>query len=197
MLRLPDSFQSHIHFKLPRFMSPSSSSAISEGFTALPHSILDLLLCHSLSKRDLSILLLVVRLTYGCRNARWAHLRQTDLATVGISSNHAKDCLHSLLSRTILIQNGIEPEYRLNVAFLAVHIETETSVRLDLLSGLIGRHLWNSQKGNFAAAPRPQKGTRLFPNREVFPSPKGNIAKASRWSFSRSSRQFEKDFDSS
>ena len=172
------------------------SSPISrDGFAAIPRPILDLLLCMPLSKRDLSILLLVIRLTYGCRNARWAHLKQADLAAVGIGPTHVKKCLQSLLSRELLVQNGARSEYRLNAPCQTSQIEKSTAARLERLTILVGFHLRTSQKGNSSPAEPTKKVTRTLPKGELYPYQKGNIQAAKGWSFLRSSHKFEKDFD--
>lgn len=178
-------------------MPTSSSSISSEGFTAIPRPIFDLLLCLPINKRDLTVLLLVARLTYGCRDRQWAHLKQADLITVGIGPTHAKSCLKSLLSRRLLIQNGTRLEFRLNVLEQTTHIEKETDVRLSRLTTLVSYHLGSSQTGNISPASLPKTVTPPLPNEELYPYQNGNIQAASGWSFSHSSRQFEKDFDSS
>ena len=155
----------------------------SDGFIAIPHPILDLLLCGDISKRDLSILLLVVQ------------LRHADLSTVGIGKTHAKVCLQSLLSRKLLVQHGTLPEYRLNIPYLATHLEADTGSRLDRLAFLVGRHLGiPSPNGNFIDARLPKKGTPLLPKRELDRYLEGNFEAASGWSFLSSRGKFEKDF---
>jgi hypothetical protein len=178
-------------------MPTSSPIANRDGFTAIPRPVLDLLLCLPLSKRDLSILLLVMRLTYGCRNARWAHMKQVDLVAIGIGPTHARKCLQSLLSRKLLVQNGALPAYRLNASYQTSQIEKATEARLGRLTALVGYHLGTSQNGNLSPAELPLLVTRTLPKGELYPYQNGNIRAASEWSFLRSSRRFEKDFDTS
>jgi len=156
------------------------------------------LLCLDLSKRDLNILLLVVRLTYGCPGHRWARLKQVDLATVGIGPTHASDCLQSLLARNLLVQHGTLPEYRLHLPNLATHVDAVTRSRQNRLILLISRQLGMPYyEGNFTEAFLPKRGRPMLPNSEVAPYLKGNIPRASGWSLSRSTKQFEKDFTAS
>src|SRR5579871_6835157 len=108
--------------------SPSISAG-SDGFTAIPRHMFDLLLCLPLNKRDLSILLLVVRLTYGCRGNRWARLRQADLSAIGIGPNHARECLCSLLDRKLLLRHGSADAYRLNDTMLLASITPDGAAR--------------------------------------------------------------------
>lgn len=163
------------------------------GFTAVPHPILDLLLCLPLSKRDLSILLLVVRLTYGCRNCRWAHLRPVDLAAVGIGPTHARKCLQSLLTRKLLVQNASFPEYRLSIPYDTSLPETPPVIRRGRLAALVGSHLVSSQKGIIAPADTPKMGTLPLPKQEHGAYQTGSMRVASGWSYSPSKRRFEKD----
>jgi hypothetical protein len=175
-------------------MSLSSSPGRNDGFTAIPRLLFDLLLCLPLTKRDLTILLLVARLTYGCRDAEWVSLKKADLAAVGIGSNHAKSCLQSLLVRKFLLRKGNCAEYRINDKLIATHLTNDAAKRLDRLSVLVGQQLAiPSRNGNSL----PDIGSPLFPNGEVSPSQNGNISQSPGWSFSRSRRRFEKNFNTS
>jgi hypothetical protein len=175
-------------------LSHSSFTASSEGFTAIPRPVLDLLLCLPLSKRDLSILLLVVRLTYGCRNRLWAQIKQADLAAIGIGPTHAKDCLRTLLDRKLLLQHGHSNYYCINDALFTQPLPNEVVVRLDRLAVAVGRNLGKTSP---FGKPVPRKVTLPLPIGEVFPYHNGNVSRASGWSFLRSRRKFEKDFDTS
>lgn len=105
----------------PGCMKHSRPSFTTEGFVAIPRGIFDLLLCQGLHKRELSLILLIVRLTYGCRNRSWAHLKQADLTVIGIGPTHAKTTITALLARNLIEQNGNRREYRLHPRLGTVH----------------------------------------------------------------------------
>lgn len=156
------------------------------GFTALPRRVLDLLLCLSLTRRELSVLLLVARLTYGCRGAAWARLSQADLAAVGIGANHAGEVLRSLLGRGLLQRNGNAPEYRLGGLERAEH--EASGARIRRLDALVARQLRPpSQNGSPML---PETGGRAFPKREVSPSRNGNPSGVVPWRFDPSRSRF-------
>jgi hypothetical protein len=121
---------------------------------------LDILLCADLTKRDLLILLLVARLTYGCRGVHWASVRQRDLAAVGIGANHAQQCMQALLARGLLVQNGERPEYRLAVAVPPPERNAFT-VRFEKLQAVVRRHLDESSRNGKEAVPK--LGRKHFP----------------------------------
>lgn len=165
-----------------------------EGFTALPRSMLDRLLCLDLTKRELLVLLLVARLTYGCRGVRWAKVRQADLAAVGIGANHAKQCLQALLARGLLLQNGENPEYRLASAVPPPERDAFTA-RFEKLQTAVRRHLDEASQNEKEGVPK--MGSDVFPNREENTSQKGKFPSLSGWDFNRSRGQFEKIFSPS
>src|SRR5579871_6005610 len=106
----PNTYQHPLPMPIPAPQRPPRNTG---GFTALPRGMIDGFLTLPLTRRELSVLLLVARLTYGCRNARWARIAQADLAVVGIGANHAGEVLRSLLKRGLLERNGRRQEYRL------------------------------------------------------------------------------------
>jgi hypothetical protein len=150
---------------------------------------MDMLLCLALTRRELSVLLLVVRLTYGCRNARWARLRQSDLAAVGIGPNHAKETLDALLAGGLLIRNGAMPEYRLGELEGAADRQAkERAVRLE---GLVAAQVAESSRnGKVGGQGLPETGTRTFPFQELSPYRNGNASTVPAWSFDRSQGRF-------
>lgn len=165
-------------------ITPRERTSAQQGFTPLPRRALDHLLCLNLSKRELLILLLVARLTYGCRGRSWIRLRQADLQVVGIGANHARDCLESLLRQGQLVQNGIEPEYRLG----ELAGEENTTRRLQRLEMLVSSQLaQSSQKGKPSY---PKSGTQTFHKEELTLSQKWKKASVSNWRFDRSRSQF-------
>lgn len=164
-----------------------------EGFTALPRVLLDMLLCSDLSKREILILLLIARLTYGCKGATWARVRHADLSLVGIGANHAKACLEALLVRDMLIQNEEKNEYQLNMAALQQNAVTATE-RLGRLSFLVSQHLRSASPNGKETV--PSLGRRFFPNREETPSQNRKNPNATAWHFSRSKSRFVKTNES-
>jgi len=164
-----------------------------EGFTAIPHKTFDRLLCLDLSKRELLILLLVARLSFGCRSNGWIRLRQVDLQAVGIGATHARECLDSLLHRGLLLQHGYEPEFRLgNLA------GEEASRRRRRLEKLIGRQLAQaSQNRNSAKPSLTTTGTQFLPNEELSTYPNGKKTGTSGWQFDRSQSRFVKEKEAS
>ena len=74
-------------------MSPSRPLQSRGSFVALPQDVMTRFLCLDLTRRELVVLLLVARLTYGCRGRVWTPLRGADLEVVGIGANHAKAVL--------------------------------------------------------------------------------------------------------
>ena len=159
-----------------------------DGFIAVPQPVMEWLLCLNLTQRELVVLLLVARLTYGCRNGTWATLRQADLMAVGIGANHAKEALARLLKRGLLIQEGSDANYRLGNP--SADDAEDMTERQAQLARLVSRKL--SESSRFRKVVVPQSGTEAFPNREEKPSILGNPSTGVTWSFSRSEGQFVK-----
>ena len=167
---------------MDRLPAPPARRSAS-GFTALPHALLAVLLCLPLTRRELSVLLLVARLTYGCRNARWARLAHADLATVGIGASHAGEVLRSLLARGLLERSGRGQEYRLGDLGRALG----DAERLRRLGALVARQLRPSQ-AKTPAVPKTVDGT--LPFRDRYPSRNGSGAARTSWRFDRSQGRF-------
>ena len=157
-----------------------------DSFVAVPQPVMEWLLCLNLTQRELVVLLLVARLTYGCRNTAWASLRQADLTVVGIGANHAKEVLTRLLDRGLLIREGSDAKFRLgNPSTDATEDMTE---RRSQLARLVSRQL--SESSRFRKGVVPSSGTEPLPNREEKPSANGNPSTGVTWRFSRSEGQF-------
>ena len=160
-----------------------------KGFTRIPHRTLDALLCLPLTRRELSVLLLVVRLTYGCRDAPWARLRQADLATIGIGAGHARQVLAGLLACGLLERHGSLPEYRIGHA--EGMPEARSAGRAERLDRLVAAHLAGSYRnGNIEGEGVPETGTRMLPKREVPPYRNSNASTVPLWRFDRSQGRF-------
>lgn len=167
---------------IPPTHRPSRSTS---GFTAIPRGVIDGLLTLSLARREIAVLLLVARLTYGCRDARWARIAHADLAAVGIGANHAGEVLRALLARGILERNGRRHEYRLGD--LGRPAREAGTDRLRRLGQLVARQLQGSHFRNPAL---PETGGPPFPKREVPPSRNGNTSTVTAWRFDRSQGRF-------
>lgn len=165
------------------------TAAAPGGFTAIPRRTLDALLCIPLTRRELTVLLLVARLTYGCRNLRWANLSQADLAAVGIGANHAGEVLRALIGRGLLERDGTGTRYRMGET---AHASAgQGAGRERRLEALVARHLRPPpHNGNTMV---PETGGQRFPERERSPSQNGNASSDSTWRFDRSRRGFVRE----
>lgn len=165
---------------------PLPSSFRQQGFTAVPNSLFEALLCLDLPRSELAAVLLVARLTMGCRNAEWARLRQGDLSAVKVGPGHARECLERLKERGLLEQNGDLPEYRLS---LPKTWDTADSERRRRLRVLIHYQLAESVNDTTAGSPA---GDPKVPVREQTASPQGSFSATSQWRFDRSKGRFVK-----
>jgi hypothetical protein len=122
---------------------PHTSSLPAGGFVPLPRPFLDVLLCAQdvlgIGMREVLLLLLIARLTYGCRSRPWAALPPAALAAVGIGRSHAREYLRRLLDSGLIERNGGRDEYRLRS--LAMPQETGLSERRRHLNALVCAHL--------------------------------------------------------
>lgn len=111
-----------------------------KGFTQIPHKVDNLLPLMSLNKRECAIILLIIRLTYGCQR-RWAKLNLADLKVVGIAPPHARKAIEPLILKNIIVQNGKTKAYRLNEDYLASEVTNKVSFKLEKLRNLVKRQL--------------------------------------------------------
>jgi len=166
-----------------------AASSVPGGFAAIPRRTLDLLLCLPLTRRELSVLLLVARLTYGCRNAAWARLLQADLSAVGIGANHAHAVLEDLMSRHYLERRSGMPEYRLGN--LEAGFNAVASGRAGRLEALVAVQLTGMPRNRkLQGMAVPDTGRLAVPKREVPSSQNGNASTVLVWRFDRSQRRF-------
>jgi hypothetical protein len=154
-----------------------------EGHTRLPHVVYDLLLTEELTKRELLVLLLVVRLTYGCRR-EWAIIRQADLRAVGIGANHAWEALEQLRVRKLLVRDERTDVWRVGAQAQQSPGGNERRV---VLQRLLHRQLFPNRE-----ALLPKMGTLPFPNEELLSSQNGKQEEQQWWAFDRSASQFVK-----
>jgi len=130
-------------------VSFSDSNSVSSGFVPVPRPLFDLALCHDLGKRELRLFLLVIRLTYGCRDNAWATLRPGDLSAIGIHSSHARLCMRRLLQTGLVLRDGDSHRYRANPKWTrknSENEETETAAPREQLRALVGRHIGRSRR---------------------------------------------------
>ena len=138
----------------------------SKGHTQIPHWLFHCLLLLDLTKRDLKVVLLLIRLTYGCQK-KWIKLRQCDLKTIGINENHAKEVLLRLLEEKIIVLNEKIDVYAINE-----ELPKLGSLSYDSLRTLVAKQLGSSQKRNYKV---PQIGSNSFPQKEEYTSQNGKI----------------------
>lgn len=155
-----------------------------KGFTQIPHKIDNILPLMNLNKRGYKVVLLIIRLTYGCQR-RWAKLNLADLQVVGIAPPHARKVIEGLLSKSVIVQNGKTKEYRLDEDYLASEVTQKVTFKLEKLRSLIKRQLAKDsyQTGNKRVAELVTAGLpegedlgyqnsndERLPNRKVLPS---------------------------
>ncbi len=167
------------------------------SFVALPQDVMTRLLCLDLTRRELVVLLLVARLTYGCRGKVWATLRGADLRVVGIGANHAKEVLARLIERGILVRGETATHYRLSVFVEEETERTETAERKELLKKLVRNQLAKSPKREPAFSVNSPSEKNKFPKEEEITSLKGNTSTNVAWRFSRSQGRFLKENEGS
>ncbi|HUD10658.1 MAG TPA: hypothetical protein VMR28_03235 [Candidatus Saccharimonadales bacterium] len=135
-----------------------NNNPATEGFTRYPNSVVDFALLGELKPLESRLLLLVVRLTFGCHR-EWVELIQADLIAADIAANRAKDVIASALSKGVLVRDGKSNRYQVGSRFL-IHNERGQS-RLDQL---IHRQLsGSSEKRNIYV---PKTGTSILPKEE-------------------------------
>jgi hypothetical protein len=159
---------------------------VQDGYQRIPRLLFDRMLIEDFSKRELKALLLIARLTYGCRDAAWVRLRPSDLRAIGISSNNVKAVLKPLIDRQVLQVRGEPGEYRINAAYTA-EVTKEGQERRAKLRFLIGCQLQRpSQIENMDT--HHEKDT--FSKQEPSPSQNENSLAGERWTFCLTRQQF-------
>lgn len=143
-----------------------------ERFTQIPNKILQSILLNQFTKRELKIILLTSRLTYGCHR-KWAKFTFSNLQIVGISPSHAGETMKEMLIKNILIKNNKTKEYRINEDILIADAGKKERL-VAILKTVIGKNLAHktSQNGNSDV---PFSGSEPFPIEEVELSQNGNI----------------------
>ncbi|GEM_PF-2554044 len=77
----------------------------SKGHTQIPHWLFQCLLLLNLSKRELKVVLLIIRLTYGCQK-KWAKIIQRDLRIIGVGETHAQE-----VKERTMVNNNLQELY--------------------------------------------------------------------------------------
>jgi len=148
-------------------------SSFENGFTRFPYSVLNGILLDDLKKRELKVVLLVGKLTYGCHKD-WATLRQADLGIIGISASHARDTLNGLISSKRLLLNHKTKEIQINNSYFSSKVPKTETIKHNKLATLVGKHIksHSSQKSNRKLT---NSGRLILPKREMSYYQKGNI----------------------
>jgi len=140
-----------------------------DGFIKFPTAIYDSLLTTSLAGRELKVVLLIIRLTYGCQQQS-CRIRQTDLKAIGIQPSHAKEVLNKILC--VGAAEVTRGRYSFSLSWLSANTD---SLRQELLTPLIGSNLpRRSQNGK---AQLTQLGRAGLPKEEDASSQNGNYIK--------------------
>jgi hypothetical protein len=173
--------------------TPSLPPTAQRGFTAVPRAVFDRLLCLDLTKRELLVVLLIIRLTYGVRNVAWMTLRQADLAAVGIGANHAKATLALLLRRGIIAYDHDRNAYQVarGVGHDIGSDETE-AMRAGHLARLVAEQLARPTQAERSLT---ETGCQMLPKREEGTSQNGNLPSRVPWQFCLSRKGFVRASD--
>ena len=172
---------------MPSSFSPAAST---HGFTAVPRALFERLLVLDLTKREIIVLLLIVRLTYGVRHASWVSLRQADLAAVGISASHAKATLEALVKKGLVTFDEERKAYQVARGFIrgANSREEGETTRAAHLARLVAQQLVSISRSSVLGVPKT--GSLILPKREQTTSQNGNIPAVVAEQFSRSRQGF-------
>lgn len=118
----------------------SLPSDLDFGFVPIPRRLLDDLLTCSLTRNELLLALLISRLTYGCQNASLVELKLSDLSVIGVRSSHARECIDSLIEKSVLKKEG-KRRYRLMKALAPRVPSTAEKERILLLKRKVNEQL--------------------------------------------------------
>jgi len=151
----------------------STLENINKGHTQIPHIVLNALILIGLLQRDLDVVLLISRLTYGCLNQKWAKLRQRDLQIISISESHAKEVITRLLETEIIVQNGRRKEFRINEEYLT-EVTKKGSFLFEKLRKLIGKQ-FARETSLESKAELPEMGSKNLPAAEVITSQESKL----------------------
>lgn len=140
---------------------------INKGFTPIPVRVLNGILAASLTELEIRILLLVCRLSYGCR-CHWATFILKDMLAIGIAENHASEIVNKLIRAGWLLRNPFNRyEYRVNDDLLGEESNImERHSETTKLSSLIGKNLFKETSSN-SKEKTPDNGRKHFLNTEV------------------------------
>ena len=93
------------------------------GFTRLDNDLLRVILTSDLTKRQLKILLLIVRFSYGYQK-RYAVLRKRDFSAAGVSPFCIKEELEKLIRLKVICHEGAHDAFWINEEFSRWAVET-------------------------------------------------------------------------
>lgn len=137
------------------------------NFIQISNKIYNAVITIDLTQNQIKIILLLLRLTYGC-NKEEAYVRiKAYFEAIGISSSHIKEPLEALIkNKILLIRNDKFYKLNINKLFELGKLDVNANIRLN---DLIHENL--SQKGNVNL---PDKEIELLPKKERSYSQKGN-----------------------
>jgi hypothetical protein len=142
-------------------------------FVPLPNDILELLLTNGLKMREWAFVLLVARLTYGCKYVKWAKIKFCDLGILNIGQSHAKEIVESVLAKKIVIRNEKTKKYQINEDYIRSELPKTVTSQREKLAKLVGKQLNSntSQNGNENVT---DLVTNAFPKEKDIDSQNGN-----------------------
>lgn len=116
-------------------------TSIDKPFTAIDNEDLMSLLTSgkNISKLDIKLMLLILRLTVGCHRP-WAKFRLSDLIAIGIDKTHAKQAINNSIAAGVIEESGRGEGYRVSSPGLN-EISLQNPKQRERLTLLIGKNL--------------------------------------------------------
>jgi len=159
-----------------------------EGFTQIPHVLENTLPCLKLTLREYKLVLIIIRLTYGCQK-RWAHLDYNDLEIGNVKPPHAGKVFRGLLNKNLVVKNNTsEKEYRINEEYIKQLSKREYKLNLEKYQNLVGENLYIRSSGLDSKASVARIGKARLLKREYANSLKGNVQRLPKRELSDSER---------
>lgn len=93
---------------------PSKNSKTSDGFTAISNSIYQQLLQRDFTKRQLSVLLMILRLSYGCQRSNAYIPKLVSFGLCGVGKTNITEVLNSLVKHKVLFWDKRESTFEIN-----------------------------------------------------------------------------------
>jgi hypothetical protein len=144
-----------------------------KGFTMVLHVLLNALLLAELTQRQLTVILLIVRLTYGCRR-RWVTLKSRDFEKVGIGSTHIRLVIDPLIERDLILWKKDTKQFRINEEYIIGDLIIGLEDKLSGLNELISQTLANKSYHN-GKEKLTKEGINELPNWEDTYYQNGNL----------------------